>query len=95
MNTAVIITKTDPVVKKRAQEVAKEIGVSLSSLINAYLRQIIKTKTVTFSARPQEEPSEYLIKTIKQAEKNYKEGKASPVFTNAKDAIKYLEDQGI
>lgn len=42
-----------------------------------------------------EKPSEYLIKTLKQARKNRKEGKGSPVFDNAEDAIAYLEKQGI
>ena len=72
---------------------ASEIGVSLSSLINAYLKHLIRTKRVTFDLN--EEPSEYLIKTIKQAEKNYNQGKASPVFRTGEEAVKWLEDQGI
>ncbi len=94
MNTTAIYIRTEPKVKEKAQKVAKELGFSLSSLVNAWLRQLIKTKTVNFSAR-EEEPSEYLIKTIKQAEANYKKGNTSPAFSNAKDAIKYLEDHGI
>jgi len=47
MNTAVINIKTQPEVKAKAQEIAKEIGVSLSSLLNAYLKQFIKTNGVT------------------------------------------------
>ena len=94
MNTAVIITKTDPEVKKKAQKLAKELGVSLSSLLNAYLRQIIRTRTVTLSARD-EEPNDYLIKTMKQAEKDRKTGKASPIFNTGAEAVKWLEDQGI
>ena len=93
MNTAVINIKTEPETKKRAQQLASEIGVSLSSLINAYLKELIRTKKVEFSAG--EEPSDYLIKVIKKAEENYRKGNTSPAFTNAKDAIKYLEDQGI
>jgi len=91
MNTAVIITKTEPEVKTKAQRVAKDLGLSLSSLINAWLRQLIKTKTVTFSAAD-ENPSDYLIQTINQSEKNLKAGKVSPRFDNAEDAIAWLED---
>lgn len=89
MNTTAIYIRTEPKVKAKAQKVAKELGFSLSSLVNAWLRQLIKTKTVNFSAR-EEEPSEYLIKAIKDAEEALKKGKASPVFDNAKDAIAWL-----
>jgi len=93
MQTAAIYIRTEPETKKQAQKVAKQIGMSLSGLVNASLKQVIRTKKVEFKL--EEEPSEYLKKRIKQAEKNYKEGNVSPAFTNAKDAIKYLEDQGI
>ena len=42
-----------------------------------------------------EQPNEYLIQTIKQAIKDRKMGKASPVFNTGKDAVKWLEQQGI
>ena len=94
MNTAVIITKTEPEVKIKAQKVAKDLGLSLSSLINAWLRQLIKTKTVTFSASS-EEPSDYLKQIIHQAEKNLRAGKASPSFKTGEEAVAWLEKQGI
>ena len=89
MNYAVVTTKVDPQTKKEAQKTAAELGMPLSVIIKAFLKQFIKTKSIEFSARD-EEPSEYLIRTIKQAEKDFKEGKASPVFDNAKDAIAWL-----
>ncbi len=94
MNTAAIYIKTDAEVKAKAQKVAKELGLSLSSLLNGWLRQLIKTKTVTFTSHG-EYPSEYLIKSIKQAEKDRKTGKASPIFKTGEEAVKWLEDQGI
>ncbi len=93
MQTAVINIKTEPKVKKQAQEVAKNLGFSLSSLIDGYLRNLIRTKEVHF--RLEEKPSAYLRSVIKEARKNYKKGNTSPGFTNAKDAIKYLEVQEI
>jgi len=95
MNYAVVTTKIDPQTKREAMETAQELGMPLSVIIKAFLKQFIKTKTVEFSARKDEEPSEYLIKAIKQAEKDLKEGKASPTFNNAKDAIAFLQKQGI
>lgn len=90
MNTAVINVKTDPIVKKKAQRVAHDFGFSLSALINGYLRQLIKTKTVIFSAS--ERPTEYLLEALKESEKDIREGRVSPTFTNARDAIKWLND---
>ena len=89
MNSSVVVTKIDPQTKEQAQKTAKALGIPLSVIIKAFLKQFIKTKSIEFSARD-EEPSEYLIRTVKQAEKDLKEGKASPVFDNAKDAIAWL-----
>ena len=49
MNTAVINIKVDPKVKTQAQAIAEKLGFSLSSLINAYLREVIRKKAVNFS----------------------------------------------
>lgn len=89
MNTAVINIKTDAKIKKQAHKVAAELGLSLSTVINGFLRYLIKTKTITFSAND-EIPNEYLRGLIKRAEEDRKKGKASPVFDNAKDAINWL-----
>lgn len=94
MNTAVIITKTEPEVKIKAQKVAKELGLSLSSLVNGWLRQLIKTKTVTFSAKD-EIPNARTRAILKQAEVDYKKGNTSPAFDNIKDNLAWLKKQGI
>jgi len=94
MSYAVVTTKVDPQTKKRAMATAEELGMPLSVVIKAFLKQFIKTKTVTFSARD-EVPSEYLIKAIKKARENRKRGKGSPVFDNIEDELQWLEKQGI
>ena len=68
MNTAIINIKTEISTKKQAQQVASKLGLSLSALINAYLKEVIKTKRVEFSL--DETPSPYLIKVLRQARKN-------------------------
>lgn len=90
MNTAVVNVKVNPKVKREAKKVAEKLGLSLSSLINGYLRHLIKTKTVTFSLK--EEPSEYMIQALKESKADIKAGRVSPTFTNAKDAIAWLND---
>lgn len=92
MNTAVIITKTEPEIKAKAQKVAKDLGLTLSSLINAWLRQLIQTKAVTFSVES-EKPSPYLVRMLKKADKEIKEGKVSPAFDDVEDAIKWLHEK--
>ena len=71
MNTAVINIKTDPKVKSEAQQIASDMGLNLSILLNAFLRQFVKTKSVTFSI-PHEGYPEFLAsekteKAIKEA----------------------------
>ena len=93
MKTAVINIKTDLTTKKRAKKVAEELGFSLSTLANAYFKTLIKTKEVHFSANPKEEPSEYMIESLKEAEKDVKAGRVSPRFSNAKEAILWLKKE--
>ena|SRR3989344_1834146 len=90
MNTAVVNVKVDPQVKKEAQKVAKDLGISLSGVINGFLRQMVRTKTVHFSLT--EEPSDYLISALKESREDIKRGRVSPAFENAADAVSWLKD---
>lgn len=89
MSYAVVTTKIDPQTKKQAQETAERLGMPLSVVIKAFLKHFVRTKSIEFSARD-EVPNEYLKSIMRQAEKDLKEGKASPAFDNAKDAIAWL-----
>lgn len=81
--------KTDKEVKEGAQEVAREIGVPLSIIINAYLKEFILTRQVRLVAPPKMTP--HLERIIQKAEKDYKNKKnVSSVFSNAQDALRYL-----
>lgn len=91
MNTAVINIKTDRVIKSKAQAIAEELGLSLSAVINALLKQFVRTKRLNVTARP-EIPSPYLIKALKESEEDVKKGRVSPAFTNTKDMITWLND---
>ena len=89
MNSSVINIKTNPETKIKAKEIADELGFSLSSLINAYLKQLIKTKSVSFSVSD-ELPTEYLLTVLKESKEDINKGKVSPQFDNADDAITWL-----
>jgi addiction module RelB/DinJ family antitoxin len=87
MNTATILTKTDPKVKLEAQKTAKALGLSLSTVIDSFLRDFIKTKKLLSAG---EVPTPYLENILKKAKKE--RDKDSPTFKNGTDAVKWLED---
>jgi len=88
MNDAFINIRTDKKLKAQAAKVAQELGFSLSTLLNAYMKRLVKTKTVHF--KESYEPTAYLKRLIKETDRELAEGKGSPVFDNAKDAIAWL-----
>ncbi len=87
--TTLISVKVQPEVKKRAQKLAYELGFTLSSLINGLLRQVIKTRTVTFSA-VDETPSDYMIQALKESKEDVKAGRVT-TFYEPKRVITYLD----
>ncbi len=96
MNTASILIKTDPEVKEAAKKTAEDLGYSLSSLLNAFLRQFVKTKAITFSAQELDEvPNAHTRALLKQAEEDRKAGKASPIFHSADEMIAWMHKQGV
>ena len=90
MNTKTILNiKTDKVLKKHAQETAEELGIPLSTAINAFLKQFVREKEITLSAN-EYTPTPYLQKIIVEARKEYSEGKSSGPFTG-KELIAHLK----
>lgn len=89
MNTASILIKTNPKVKEEAQKTAEEMGISLTSVINRYLKHFITTKTITFTTQD-EIPNKKMLQSLKQSEAEYKTGKAIS-FGNKKDLHSYLD----
>jgi len=88
MNT-VISVKVDKDVKESAQEVAKSAGLTLSSIVNAYLRQIAATRRIEIYAPEQMTPK--LEKLIAEVEKSIEAGNTVGPFDNADDFIASLE----
>jgi addiction module RelB/DinJ family antitoxin len=88
MNTAVVNVKVAPKVKRQARAVAEELGFSLSALVNAYLKELIRTKKVSFSTH--EEPTDYLLNTLKESREDIKAGRTVG-FESAGEAVEYLD----
>ena len=89
MNT-VIHLRANREVKENARRVAQELGLSLSDVINASLRNFIRTREVYFSHTPRMTPE--LEKLLGRAEKDIRKNRnISPRFKTAKDATAYLD----
>lgn len=89
MKTIVNI-KTDQAVKKQAQKVASELGLSLSAVINAYLKHFVREREVQFSVAPR--MTSELEDILRGVEADIKKGRnLSPAFSSAKEMDKYLD----
>jgi len=89
MNTTSILIKTNPELKKEAQRTAEEMGISLTSVINRYLKYFIQTKTITFTI-DDEIPNLKTATELKLSEDEYKAGK-NIVFENKEAVNAYMD----
>lgn len=90
MNTTVINIKTDKVLKKDAQKMAKNFGLPLSAVVNAYLREFVREKRIVFSEPPI--PNAKTRKILDRAIADIKAGKnlVGP-FESAGEMDKFLD----
>jgi len=90
MNTQTILNiKTDKKLKAEAKKVSEELGVPLSTVINAFLKQFVRDKEITFSAN-QYRPTPYLERILTEAQREYEIGDyIGPM--KAKDFIGHLK----
>jgi addiction module RelB/DinJ family antitoxin len=88
MNTTTIHIKTDIKTRDDAKKVAEEFGFSLTSLVNAMLRQIARNKRLSLSL--EEHPTPYMIETMKQAEEDVKAGRVIS-FQSGTEALLYID----
>ena len=88
MNT-VISVKIDKEVKASAQEVANSAGLTLSTLVNAYLRQVAATRRIEIYSPEPMTPK--LEKLIAEVEGELQAGKVSKKFDNVEDFLTDLK----
>lgn len=87
----IINIKTEKEVKENAQEIAKNLGISLSDVLNASLRNFIRTREVYFSDVPR--MTEELEDLISKAEKDMVMNKnLSPKLKGKKEVLDYLDN---
>lgn len=90
MKTAVINFKTDEATKAKAQAVAKQIGIPLSNLLNAYLYELAATGSVHFTAS--EPMTKKMEQVIGEAENEIATGKVSGPFETLEEFFAHLDD---
>jgi addiction module RelB/DinJ family antitoxin len=87
MQTTTLHIKTDTKTRDAAKKVAEEFGFSLTSLVNAMLRQIARTKRLTLTM--DETPNQYMVEGLRQSEEDAKVGNVIS-FESPDSAIAYL-----
>lgn len=88
-NSTTMSFKIDKDLKASAQKTAAEIGIPVSTLINAYLRDFVTTGRVEFVAGEQMTPQ--MERIIKNCEQDIKTGNLVGPFEDMKEFIDYLE----
>lgn len=89
MNTTILL-KTDKGLKNEASRVAKELGVPLTTVMNAYLRQFVRERQITISLEPM--PNKVKLALWESISKDAdKEMKTAKRYTNADDLISDLK----
>ena len=90
MNKSVINFKVDTEVKLQAQELARELGVPLSTVINAQLKQFLRMREFSVEATPRMTPE--LESILEQVENDRQVGRNfSPSFESIDDMFVHLK----
>ena len=93
MNTTSLHVKMDEEDKRQAQETAEELGLSLSAVVKAFLKQFVRTKRLSVSSADLPEiPNARTRRLLKQAEEDMRGGRGIS-FASAKEAIAYLDKE--
>ena len=87
MKTSALSIKIDPKVKHEAQKVADQLGFSISAIVNSSLKNLARSKTVSYSLL---EPTPLLKNAIKSARRDRVHKKSVGPFNSSKDMMKSL-----
>lgn len=88
MNTTSLHIQIETDMKIQAQRTADELGLSLSAVIKALLKQFVRTKHLSVGIP--EVPNQYMINALNESEEDYKAGRVTS-FESGKEALSYLD----
>ncbi len=86
MQTTFII-KTDSNLREEARAAARELGVPLTTVVNALLKQFVRDRKITISGEPAPSRAKLALWESISAEMDLEKGKR---FSSADDLIKHL-----
>ena len=89
LDKTIINIKVSKSLKRDVQELADEIGVPLTTVITANLKEFVRSRSLTVSAFPRLKPE--IEREIEVAVADFRKGEnISPVFSSPKEAADYL-----
>jgi len=89
--STVLHVKLDEDLKKEAQAAAKDIGLPLSTIVSANLKEFVRSRSVTISDTPVIKP-ELEQELLDLAKKSLEERTdLSPAFSTTEEAKKWIE----
>lgn len=88
MNTTITI-KTEKKLRDKAKQTAKELGIPLTTAMNAMLRQFVRDRSVTISLEPRVRP-EKLAEWNRISEEIKKHPERTKSFSDVEDLISHL-----
>lgn len=90
MNSVLLTIKTDINTKQELKDFAAELGVSTTAVVNMLVKQVLRDRRIVLSTTL--EPTPYLEKIMRKAEKDYKAGRnMHGPFKTAEEMITDLE----
>lgn len=89
MTKTILNIKTDPQTKQQIQEFAAELGVPVSVIMNAQIKQMLRDRKILLSTEL--EPTPYLEKIMRQVDADLVTDKNMTPAMNVKEAIDYLD----
>jgi antitoxin component of RelBE/YafQ-DinJ toxin-antitoxin module len=89
MTKTILNIKTDPETKVQIQEFAAELGVPVSVIMNAQIKQMLRDRKIVLSTEL--EPTPYLVKIMEQVEEDLKTGKNITRTFSKKEALDHLK----
>ena len=87
MNTTSLHIQIEPAIKQQAQKTANELGLSLSAVTKALLKQFIRTKQLSVGL--DETPNARTAQELKRSEEDIKAGRVIS-FKTPDDALAYV-----
>ena len=90
LDKTIINVKVSKALKREAQDLADEIGMPLTTIITASLKEFVRSRSLTVSAFPRLKP--VIEQELREAIEDYKKGKnISKVFTNPDEVAARLK----